>query len=285
MKILYLKKVILLTLCFFVAASVQAAPTSETYKIEYDSINFVGGRSTSETYSLKGTGGEAATGRLSSETYIIEAGLQAMDSSSLVVGFTGDPNLSPGIILPQGGRSDGVVSWVVTSSSGYTLTVKNNYVNFMGHDGLATSQGNTIPDYVPSSKVVSSEPFYSIIDEGPLDYDWILPATQSAFGFSATGTDVHLSYKNNGTACGIGNSISAFHCWDSFRPIPPGGSCNGDCGDYVHDNELTERTVATRNTASSFSTTTLDLRVEVGANANQPQGVYRMTLSATVNAH
>jgi hypothetical protein len=311
------KKISLIIVCLVAGFSASAAPSSETYRIEYDSINFVGGRGSSETYDLKATGGETATGRGSSETYVIESGFQAMDSSSLIVGFSGDPNLSPGITLPQGGRSDGVVSWVVTSSNGYTLTVKDGFSQYSDPSLLNSNYDQILP-YFPQSRVLNRDegdpPGQSYItiarnyvgnedrkyldymfgansfeDEGIPDYDWLMSSNDSRIGFSATGTDVVTAYRNNGVSCGIvGGRASAFNCWDSFRYIPDNLPCTlGSCGyiSFPYASINTQRIIANANTQTMISTTTLDIRVEVGSAANQPEGVYKMTLSATVNAH
>jgi len=193
---------LLIALSFVIALSVKAERASSlNYILERDSINIGGGLSTSTNYALEDTVGEVGTGRGTSANYILDAGYQQLDDVILTITAPADVSLSPDISSSSGGQADGSAAWTVVtnSSGGYTLAIKASaspaMVLLVGGDNFAD---------------------YTVISSGVPDYTWGVDSGTYEFGYSPDGTDITSTYKDNGSACNMGSSITNTQCWEGF---------------------------------------------------------------------
>lgn len=222
--------IILLAMSAATAARAYVASSGQ-YRLVADSISIGGGTASSGNYSIDTTIGGIGTGLASSSSYILHAGYQAMSGGTLRVTFPdGNIDLDSAVSLTAGGQSNASMDWLITSATGYTLSVRadssSTALAFIG------ARGRRIPinDYA-----------------GAPDYDWLITSTQSGFGFSPEGEDIATEFKNDGSGCGAGVGTSG-HCWDGFSTT-------------------TDRLIATRAIAGTDQAVTLKIRLEIGADA------------------
>lgn len=238
---------LLLTPILFVGLYVTFAQTTQStsYRVISSSVNFGGGRSTSTTQSLESTGGEIATGVSQSTNYTLKAGYQQMQEVFIALTGGNSLTLSPPISGITGGTSNGSTTVTVTtdSPSGYSLTIVSSQSPTM-QSGL-----NTIADYVPQG--------------ASADYTFLTGSTDAHFGFSPSGVDIVSRYKNNGSSCGSGSTITAKACWDGVS--------------------TTTRVIASSAVANnpSGATTTVFYRVGVGTSVALAPGFYIATTTLT----
>lgn len=191
--------VLIIALLFMLAFSVFAErATSTNYVLERDSINIGGERSTSTTYIADDTLGEVATGRGTSTTYILNAGYQQLDASYISITSPSDISLAPNIHPTNGGTADGNAQWTIVTNSpnGYSLSIKANQSPAMRQNPGADS----FADYTPAA----ADP----------DYDFTVPSGAYEFGYSPNGANITSRWKNNGSACNVGATITNLKCWD-----------------------------------------------------------------------
>lgn len=224
-----------------VGAQVMQSPS---YGIESDSINFGGGLSNSGEYTLESSLGEVATGASDSATYALRAGYQQMQEVFISLTGLAAVTMSPTIPGVSGGVANGsTTATVVTDSpSGYSLTVESESAPAM------VSGANTLADYNTNSNP---------------DYNFAVGINDAHFGFSPFGDDIIDRFKNNGTSCGTGTTISNLNCWVGASTTPT---------------VIAESPVANHPAGTD---TRLNFRVGVGGAVNQAPGVYVATTTVT----
>lgn len=171
---------------------------SGAYRIDSDSVNSGGTSfSTSSSYGLGSSVGEIGTGQASSSVYRLNAGYWQSDDIYISLTSPSDANLGA-ISGLLGGTGNASSTWLVTTNSpgGYSLSVQSStYPALKAPDA-------SIPNYAGAG--------------GVPDFAFSVPATTSAFGFTAEGTDIVQRFKDNGSACNVGSSDSTDACWDGF---------------------------------------------------------------------
>lgn len=191
--------VLVAALALVLASSVLAGrATSTNYILERDSVNIGGEYSTSTNYRAEDTLGEVATGRATSTTYILNAGYQQLSASYISISSPSDVSLSPNIHPTNGGQSDGSATWTVitNSANGYSLSIKASQSPAMDQ----ISGSDSFADYTPAG----ASP----------DYDWAVSSGVYEFGYSPNGSNISSRWKNNGSACNVGSTITNLKCWD-----------------------------------------------------------------------
>jgi len=217
---------------------------STNYGLQSDSINFGGGLSNSTGFTLESSVGEIATGESDSSSYTLRAGYQQMQQVFMSLTGLAAVTLSPTIPGVSGGVANGsTTATVVTDSpSGYSLTIASESSPAM------VSGGNSLADY----------------NTGPTpDYEFAIGVNDAHFGFSPFGDDIIDRFKNNGTSCGVGSTISNLNCWTGAS---------------------TTATVIAESTSSNHPTgadTRINFRVGVGGSVTQAPGVYVATTTVT----
>ena len=217
---------------------------SSNYGIQSDSINFGGGLSDSAGFSLESSAGEIATGESDSSSYTLRAGYQQMQQVLISLTGLAPVTLSPTIPGVSGGVANGsTTATVVTDSpSGYSLSIESESSPAM------VSGPNTIADYNTTTNP---------------DYEFVIGVSDAHFGFSPFGDDIIDRFKNNGTSCGVGSTISNLNCWTGAS---------------------TTATVIAESTSSNHPTgadTRIKFRVGVGGSVTQAPGVYVATTTVT----
>lgn len=220
---------------------------SSNYKILFDSVNVGGGDSSSANYQLQDTVGEIATGNSNSTNFQMRAGYQQLNSSYITI--------STETIVDIGN-----LSGFSSSSSTVSENVKVTTDSYGGY------QLNVVASGSPAMTSGS----YSFDDYQPAgpepDYNFLIGATDSLFGFSVSGDDVIGRYRNNGTYCASGITSTPQTCWDGFS--------------------VTTKPVA-RSTSSNHPAGTItrfDYRAEVGSDKFQEAGSYSANITMTAIA-
>lgn len=222
--------------------------TSTNYRIDRDSINFVGELSTSTNYGLEDTGGEVGTGIGTSTNYTLNAGYQQNDGY-IAISSPADVTLTPNIDGRVGGSATGSTIWTVwtDNSTGYSLSL----------------HASTDPAMQSGSASFAN---YTKAGAAP-DYTWSVGSTESEFGFSPEGAAVVSAYLDNGAdTCSTGSTNTSDACWDSIT--------------------TTNKTIASEATSNhpTGTNTTVKFRAEAGSSANQAAGTYVATITATALA-
>lgn len=217
---------------------------STTYKIQSDSLNFGGADGSSGSYKLNDTLGEIGTEDSNSSNYYMHAGYWQMQGSYIAISSPMDLVMTSMSGL-SGGSSEGTMSWVVTTDNGagYSMDISASTTPAL------KSALDSLDDYTPSG----ADP----------DYNFSVPSTTSAFGFSPEGTEVVSRFRDNGSACNIGTSETTGKCWDGLSTTP--------------------KTIAGSSTSNhpSGGTVTARFRAESGADHIQTSGEYNVTITAT----
>lgn len=236
---------------FYFKSSVLAYVMSSTnYRVQFDSVNNGGGLGTSTDYNIETTVGEVGSGYSSSTSFNLYGGYQQMDqNSSLSLTVPSVVNMSPSIPGLTGGTANGQAIILVSTndSAGYSLAVNAStspaMLSFLGYyfDNLSTQ--------------------YDLAN-----YNWQVPPTSSAFGFTPEGSDLVTKYKDDGINCNqLAGSDTVDQCWDYFSTTTK---------------EISRS--ATANFPSS-ATTTIKMRAESGSQNVQLGDTYTATL--TITAH
>lgn len=217
---------------------------SSNYGIQSDSVNFGGGLSDSSNFSLESSMGEIATGESDSASYTLRAGYQQMQQVFMSLTGLTAVTLSPTIPGVSGGVANGsTTATVVTDSpSGYSLTIESESSPAM------VSGANSLADY-------STDP--------TPDYEFAIGVNDAHFGFSPFGDDIVDRFKNNGTTCAVGSTISNLNCWTGAS---------------------TTATVIAESTSANHpagTDTRINFRVGVGGSVTQAPGVYVATTTVT----
>jgi hypothetical protein len=234
--------VVIMTAVSNVALAVVA--TSTNYRIDRDSINFVGDLSTSTSYSLEDTGGEVGTGIGTSTNFLLNAGYQQNDGY-ITISTPADVTLLPSIDGAVGGQADGNTTWTVTTdnATGYALYL---------HASVAPAMQSGSASFANYSSGTS--------------FAWSVGSSVSEFGFTPEGTAVASAYLDNGSSCGVGSSDTTDACWDSIttsnKMIATGAISNHPNG----------------------TGTVVKFRAQAGSSANQAAGTYVAVITATALA-
>lgn len=224
--------------------SAQVA-TSSNYQLQSDSINFGGGLSTSTNYQQESTFGEIATGNGTSTTYQLRAGYQQMQEVFLSMTAPANVIMSPDLAGLTGGTSNGSTTVTVTTDSpaGYTLTLESQT------DPAMQSGIYSIDDY----------------DEGvDADYSFLVTAGIAHLGFSPSGADIPLTFRdNNSGTCGVGSFDNDLACWAGLTTL---GTVIAESTDSNHP---------------AGTETIINFRVGIGAGTGVETGVYTATTTLT----
>ena len=244
-----------LLIIFFSSAFFSSAPTlayvmsSTNYRVQFDSLNTGGGMGTSTDYKIEDTVGEVSSGSSTSTSYNLYAGYQQMDQNSVLSLTVPDSlSLSPAIGGLTGGVSDGQADILVSTNagSGYTL-----YVRASANPALV-------------SGLNSFENITTAVGES--NFNWQVSATSNGFGFTPQGGDIVSKYKDNGSNCNEpSGSDTAYRCWDYFSTT---------------DTQISQ---SSNYNYPSYTTTSLFIRAESGAQNSQMSGNY--TATVTITAH
>ncbi len=218
---------------------------SSNFQIQSDSVNIGGGFSTSSSYRLESTVGEIATGRSTSTNYSLYAGYQQMQEVFISLSGAMNVDLTPNLGAITGGVSNGstTVTVVTDSPSGYGLTIQAQSSPAM-QDGIYS-----INDYTPAG----ADP----------DFNFITNPTDAHFGYSPYGNDVADRFLNDGVDCNTGSNNDFLFCWAGLS--------------------TTSQLIAESSSSNhpSGATTTINFRVGLGGDVNQPPGVYTATTTVT----
>ena len=197
----FIKIFFIVAVSCFIAGSVFAAMTGNTYRIDSDSINSGGlDDSSAGGYQMSDTVGEVATGESGSVNYDIAAGYRQMEESSVTIGASvQDVIMLPSLAGLSGGTSTGItgITVVTDNVAGYMLTIS------AADSPALRSADDSFSDYTPAS----SDP----------DFQLAIPGGGSVFAFTAKGSDSDSRYRDNGSTCGVlGGSATADRCWDGL---------------------------------------------------------------------
>lgn len=163
-----------------------------------------------------------------------------------------------------GGYATGTSVVVVNTNnlSGYSMTL-HFATTTSGHAMVASSSSSSmgyINDYSNAGGV------------GVPDYDWVTNSTGQAaeFGYNvqaSSSAEVDASFKNNGSACNVGSTVTENKCW--LNPT------------------TTPETIINSTVANAYSTTSIKFKVAVPSNPSPalPARYYYATgtLTATTN--
>jgi hypothetical protein len=220
--------------------------TSPSYTITINSINFGGDYSTSTSYQEQDTIGEIATGNSTSTNYALGAGYQQMYTSYISIGALTPVNLGH-INGLTGGTATGTLAITVVTDNpaGYSLSVQAS-----SSPAMQTATRSGFNDY---SSVSSTTP----------DYAFAIASNTSAFGFTVNSADALEKYLNNGSACNIGSTNTAFACWNGFST----------------SSAIIAQSAFPNNATGTV--TTLDLEAKVGTGKLQDSGTYTATVTVT----
>ncbi len=254
-------------LIFFIFATMAATAfsvfayisSSTNYRLEADSINLGGTRGTSSSFIIEDTLGEVGTGNSSSTNYSILAGYQQMANIYISLSVTTSAALWP----PPHGYNGGISTTSIDATvytddpAGYVLFIKSSSSPALvcSASGSECVAGTTsFSDYTPT---VSTTP----------DYDWSIPASSTAFGYSVQGTSIVTKFKDNGSACATGTNDTADKCWYDFNTT---------------DEQIAN---SSNPTHPNGGTTTVKLKSEISASTSQPLGSYSAILTITAAAN
>lgn len=225
--------------------------SSDSYRIQSDSINIGGLYQTSTNYRMEDTIGEIATGISTSTSYKLKAGYQQMQE--VYISISAPEDVDMGIIGGlTGGTATSSIAWNVKTDSpaGYNFSVKASTSPV-----LATST-YSFADYTPTTSTVP-------------DYNWDVGLANSEFGFAPYNTSSQLQkYKNDGNNCNTGSNITDGKCWYNF-------STSSEV--VVNKSSRTD---------TDGEDTKINLQAEINTtNGYQEKGTYEATIIATAIAN
>lgn len=233
---------------------VLALSQSSNYKIQFESIN-IGGEefSTSALYKLKDTIGEVATGLSESSLYKLFAGYRQMDEVFISISVSPSAiTMSPSIGGLTGGVSNGstTVTVITDNLAGYQLQLKATTSPALRCQTECNPATDYFLDYTPENPAIP-------------DFNWLVLATTSEFGFTPEGSHLVQKFKDNGTSCNTGNVDTLDRCWYNLST----------------NNETIAQSFS--NNQPSGTQTVVKFRAESGAQNFQPSGTYQATIIFT----
>jgi hypothetical protein len=215
---------------------------STSYKMEFDSINTAGNFSSSQSFLLEDTAGEIATGYGTSTNYELQAGYQQVENYYLTTNIvTPQVSLTPQLAGP-GSFAAGTAEFSVITNypGGYRAFVRNQSDTTQT---LVSESGDEFTDYQPSG--------------GAADISYTINNSLYEFGYTVDSADSSINFLSNGSVCGVGSTNTTNQCWTGFS---------------ADQYEILSRN--TQNETVGGTTTTMDLRAEIGTNAVAPAGNY-----------
>jgi hypothetical protein len=243
---------LLLAILFFALYPLTAyMMSSETYRIQSDSLNVGGVPENSITYKTDDTIGETFAGESNSETYNIKAGYQRMQETTISITVSDSVGLSGDIPSISGGTSSGqeLITVKTDDPAGYKLEL-----NASSTPALKAAS-DSFADYTPQNAPT-------------LDYNWMIGASMSRFGFTVSGADATQAYKNAGTQCNqAGGAADGIHCWNGFA---------GSSRMTVAQSNFPNHPAGTQTTVNYFA--------QVKSNGFQTPGRYDSFITATATS-
>ena len=190
--------IIFFSLSLYASAYVMSGTN---YRLEKDSIN-IGGleSSSSDNYGIVDTIGEMGTGDSESDNYFMKAGYRQIEEGYISITNPNSISLTPSIAGLTGGVADGEGTWNIKTdvSAGYHLNIKAS------SEPALQSETHSFSDYT------------SVIPGTP-DFNWDIDLDDSEFGFSSYNSLSQIAkYKNNGSACNVGENITEGKCWNNL---------------------------------------------------------------------
>ncbi len=232
---------------FTLGVSQAQVMQSTSYRIESDSINFGGGLASSTNYVLESTAGEIATGDSDSTSYSLRAGYQQMTTRFIAMTAPSPVTMTPSIVGITGGESNGSTTVTVTTdgAAGYELSIQADATPAM------VKGSDSILDYTPV---------------GVPDYTFTTNPDDAHFGYSPSGVDTVMRFKDNGISCNDNTQETLLACWDGLS--------------------LSEEVISRASSANTpdGATTTIYFKVGIGSSVVQPAGVYVATTTLTAIA-
>lgn len=233
---------------FFIFSFLIFSMSSDSYRIQQDSINIGGTEdSTSTSYKLKDTAGEIATGKSSSDSYNLYAGYRQMNETYLSISSPANVTLTPAILGVTGGTGSSSAAWTIITDNpaGYSLTIKAS------SSPALVSGAYSFADYTPAG----ANP----------DFTWSVASIDSEFGFTPEGDDIVQKFRDNGD--------------DSCNVVSGGDTANA-CWYYA---STTVQTIAQSTSANHPSgvATTVKFRATSGSSHVQVEGTYTATTTVT----
>lgn len=236
-----------LIMCFIGCKALAFVSSSNSFRLQYDSMNSGGGLSNSENFGLKDSLGEPASGISASDNFKVKAGFFHLGESNISISSPADFSFSSALGGISGGTTDGTISWNVMTDNpgGYTLSARS-----------ATEPALKSGEYSVSD--------FSPVEVNTPDFEWSIDQDDAEFGFSPEGSDVVLKFKDDGFGtCGTGSQNSTNKCWYNFKT----------------SNETVSQSSSNNN--PSGSTTELKLKAQVGNSRFQPEGNYTAQIIVT----
>lgn len=208
MKIFLIVFVLIVMIFYYVGVDAYTM-SSPNYHIQSDSLNTGGAPQNSTNYKSEDTLGEIGSGLSTSASYKIKAGYQQMPQDvyiSLSLS-TSSVFMLPEISGMSGGISNGnLTATVITdNSSGYLLSVfASTSPAIKCKTGSCNPSADNFLDYTP-------------VSAGVPDYNWLISATTSEFGFTPEGADIVQKFLDNtSNICATGTSATINVCWYNF---------------------------------------------------------------------
>lgn len=237
-----------------------AVMESESYKLQFDSVNIGGERQTSESYIMEDTIGEIGTGEMESANYYLKAGYQQMNETYLSLSDAANVTMSG--ITRTNATSTGGTTWSVITDNpaGYKLEVAASATSSTPCDYYLCDMeaGNSFTDYFEAS--------------GTTPEVWNTSGSRYEFGLSAYGDDVSDSVWGSGDNCGSGTDLPQDLYYRGFNDVSDSGPDNVQ--------------IATRSsrTETAGVVTNFCLGAVQTGGAYAPTGTYTATTTATLTA-
>lgn len=168
--------------CTLVLASVaHANMNSNSFTIQYNTVNMTGGTKSSSTYNVTDTVGETAPGRYTGTGFLVRAGFQYVYTIGRFSFQISNTSVNLGTLTP------GVFA---TATTGVTVSAK-------GAGGYSVTAYENYPLKVPSSGATIPD---TTCDSGTCDSVtaavWTNPVN-TGFGFNMTGDDIPAAFVNS----------------------------------------------------------------------------------------
>lgn len=225
--------------------------SSQNYRIQSDSLNVGGIPENSQTYKTDDTIGEIFDSESKSANYIIKAGYQRMQETTISISVSDPVHLTGDIPAISGGTATAqeLVTVKTDSPAGYKLELSAST------SPALKAASDSFNDYQP---VTPPTP----------DYNWMIGASSSRFGFTVSGLDAVQAYKSAATSCNqAGGSADGIHCWNGFS----GTSNLSVAGSGFPNNP-------------SGTQTTINYFAQVKSNGFQTPGRYDAYITATATS-
>lgn len=234
--------------------------------IGFDVLNSSGGRMTGGDYILESSLGQATVFSASGGDYVLNSGFQQnFDTGTYIAVDISFPSGESVVMSDISGFISGDIGDgytdvdVVTDYSGYSLSIKSENEPALKCDiSSGCSASDSFDDYVP------------VGGKGAPDYDWVIAANESLFGFTPKGDHILSKYK-----------------YDSINELC-GSGLSGFTGDYCWDGLSTSYSNMAYSSGSNHpegTVTRVKFRSQVGTEKTQPSGDYEASVVVTATAN